>query len=63
MHITRIGAAGYGPFGSAASYDLEDPRSYPQLQDLFEMECDPRVNLFVGTNGCGKTSLLSLETA
>ena len=58
MHITRIGAAGSGPFGSASGYEPENPLDYPRLDHLFQVECDPRVNLFVGTNGCGKTSLL-----
>ena len=55
MHITHLGVAGFGPFGDPPHPDYMDggPPS-----GCFSVTCDERVNLFIGTNACGKTSLL-----
>ena len=55
MHITHLGVAGFGPFGDPPHPDYMDGGS---PSGCFSVTCDERVNLFVGTNACGKTTLL-----
>ena len=55
MHITHLGVAGFVPFGDPPHPDYMDGGS---PSGCFSVTCDERVNLFVGTNACGKTTLL-----
>ena len=56
MHITGLGVAGFGLFGDPLSPDDHDYRG--SVEGYFSLRCDERVNLLVGPNGGGKSTLL-----
>ena len=57
MHITKFGIAGFGPFGHPI-FQGDDEEFRERLAECFRVECDKRVNLFIGGNGTGKTTIL-----